>query len=241
MEDPLKKVNTTDNAGNATDPEYWRDQELEKMLAHKEEEKKGADLCLKCRDEDDHALMSDLFTWPVPEPVIKKPIQDPEFNASEYAKMLDTLEPVGKYDNDKKWLPAKAKAEELHGVIKKLGSMWAGTASMEHPSAYFTFDLAHMQATAKKALDLAKSRHERLEMLVSASDASAARASTTVNDQIRLLDSRRGFIITIIYAAKPKPIFTLLWPINGPGLWMLSLVSKTYLPRRLLPMVMEKR
>ena len=162
------------------------------MLAEKDE-KKDVDLCLKCRDEDDHALLSDLFTWPVPEPVIKKPIQDPEFNASEYAKMLDTLEPVGKYDNDKKWLPAKAKAEELHGVIKKLGSMWAGTASMEHPSAYFTFDLAHMQETAKKALDLAKSRHERLELLVSASDASAARASATVNDQIRLLDSQTRF------------------------------------------------
>merc|ERR1712072_938521 len=116
-------------------------------------------------------MLYDLFQWSTPEPKIKKPIQDPEFNETEYSKTLDKLEPVGKYDNDKKWLPAKAKAEELHGVLKKLGSMWAGTASMEHPSAFFTFDIAHMQATAKKALDLAKSRQERLEMLVSASEA----------------------------------------------------------------------
>jgi hypothetical protein len=194
VQDPLKKVNVTANAANATDPEFLREQELAKMISDKETvELKPQDICLRCRDEDDHALMSDLFTWPTPEPVIKKPIQDPEFNASEYSKMLDNLEPVGKYDNDKKWLPAKAKAEELHGVIKKLGSMWAGTSSMEHPSSFFTFDIAHMQKTAKKALDLAKSRQERLEMLVSASDASAARAQSTVNDLNRLLESQTRF------------------------------------------------
>jgi hypothetical protein len=193
--DPLKTVNVTENAANATDPEFLREQVLAKMLSDKDEAEslKPKDICLTCRDEDDHAMLYDLFQWSTPEPKIKKPIQDPEFNETEYSKTLDTLEPVGKYDNDKKWLPAKAKAEELHGVIKKLGSMWAGTASMEHPSAFFTFDIAHMQATAKKALDLAKSRQERLEMLVSASEASAARAEATANDLNRLLESQTRF------------------------------------------------
>ena len=119
--DPLKTVNVTENAANATDPEFLREQELAKMLSDKDESArlKPKDICLTCRDEDDHAMLYDLFQWSTPEPKIKKPIQDPEFNETEYSKTLDTLEPVGKYDNDKKWLPAKAKAEGASLVLLK--------------------------------------------------------------------------------------------------------------------------
>ena len=147
--DPLKTVNVTENAANATDPEFLREQELAKMLQIKMKVRlKPKDICLTCRDEDDHAMLYD-FQWSTPEPKIKKPIQDPEFNETEYSKTLDTLEPVGKYDNDKNGF-SKGKAEELHGVIKKLGSMWAGTASMEHPSAFFTFDIATCRQQQRK-------------------------------------------------------------------------------------------
>ena len=70
-DDGLMQVNRTEQANRST-PEFWREEKLKEAMNETEEQEerheKAPDMCLSCRDEDDQAMMKDLFNWPVAQP-----------------------------------------------------------------------------------------------------------------------------------------------------------------------------
>ena len=195
-DDGLMQVNRTEQANRST-PEFWREEKLkEAMNETKEQEErheKAPDMCLSCRDEDDQAMMKDLFNWPVAQPKPDPLHNDMAFDSKAYQDLLKGLQKGGKWDNDKDWPSAKESAASIHRVIRDVADSWAGTAAKAEPTTYFSLDMAHMHKISENALKNLEKRMPRLELLVSTTKAAADRATVSVNDIDRLYVKQHKF------------------------------------------------